>query len=142
MATYGERLLAQAEARAGARTAKRRRVTLLFPTTASILWALSDLVAARVDRLEAADAGFIAFVGGVSAPVIWTVLFVLLPAVGALKRDPLPMGMALAFLAGPVLSPFLFGPGGWKWWQITIVMLTTVFVLGASLQRPKQIVLD
>ena len=107
-----------------------------------MLWALADLVAARHARLLEADAGWFRMGIDLAAPVFWTVLFVTLPVIGALKRDPLPMGMALAFAAGPVMSPILFGPGGWKWWQITIVMLATVFVLGATVARPRSIRLD
>jgi hypothetical protein len=142
VATYGEKLLAQAEARTSVRTARRRRVTLLFPTVAAILWSCSDLVAARHGRLVTDGAGFFRLSIGVVVPAIWMMTFVLLPAVAALKRDPLPAGAALAFIAGPVLTPMLFGAGGWKWWQITVVGLMTVLVLGAAMGRARTIVLD
>lgn len=140
--TYGERMLADAEARARGRTAGRRRLVLLTPTVVAILWALADLVAARAARFDAGGAGLFQIAIGLIAPVVWTVLFVLAPAVASLKRDPLPAGAALAFLAGPCVSPLLFGPGGWRWWQIAAVSAMTVLVIGGAVARARTITLD
>jgi MFS family permease len=55
--------------------------------------------------------------------------------IGALKRDPMPSGAALSFVAGPILSPILFGHGGWNWWQSLVVLIVTGLVLLSSLSR-------
>jgi hypothetical protein len=67
----------------------------------------------------------------------WTIAFVVLPMVGALKRDPLPAGAALAFISGPILSPILFGHGGWNWWQSLVVILVAGLVLLSTLARAR-----
>ena len=137
--TYGEEMLAQAEAEAVARarthSARKRRVRLLLPFLGATLWAMLDLVAARNGRLSAGGAGGIRLLFDHVLVIGWTVLFVITPMIGALKRDPLPSGAGLSFVAGPILSPILFGHGGWNWWQSLVVLLVTGLVLFSSLSR-------
>lgn len=119
--TYGERQLAKAEFR----LARRRRAVLLLPGAAVIFWALADLVAARHGRVWALTQGD----GALSAllrhtadhlqPVAWTLALVLVPLLVALKPKPKRTGAIIALFAGPVLTPLLFGAGGWRLWQIT-----------------------
>ncbi len=130
--TYGEQMLQQAEIRVARKTARKRRTMLLAPSMAATLWALGDLVAARNARLDALDAGLFRHIVDNAEPILWTVLFVVAPLVAALKIDPLPSGAALALVAGPILSPFLFGAGGWNWWQKTVVVLVCALVLVAQ----------
>jgi hypothetical protein len=88
-----------------------------------------DLMAARNGRLSAGGAGGFRLLFDHIVVIGWTVLFVMAPMVGALKEDPLPSGAALSFATGPVLTPILFGHGGWKWWQGLVVLIITVLVL-------------
>lgn len=136
--TYGEAVLARAETAHRAAAARRRRLALMAPGSAAVLWALADLVAARHARLLDIDAGFFRHVVDHGAPIVWTIAFVAAPLIAALKRDPLPAGAALAFLAGPALSPGLFGPGGWKWWQIAAVTWVAVAVFSAAILRARR----
>jgi hypothetical protein len=133
--TYGEQLLRQAEVKAARRTARKRRTMLLAPSLAATLWALADLLAARNARLAAVDAGGFRHVIDNAEPILWTVLFVILPLFAALKIDPLPIGAALALVAGPILSPWLFGAGGWNWWQKIVVVLVCALTLLATSAR-------
>ncbi len=137
--TYGEEMLAQAEAQAVARarqhSARKRRVRLLLPFLGASLWAMFDLMAARNGRLSAGGAGSIRLLFDHVLVMAWTILFVIAPMIGALKRDPMPSGAALSFVAGPVLSPILFGHGGWKWWQSLVVLIVTALVLLSSVAR-------
>lgn len=135
--TYGEQMLARAEAEHGARAARKRRRGLMYPTAIAILWSMADLIGARHARLAELDAGFFVYVVDHSMPIIWTVAFVLLPMVAALKADPLPAGAPLAFIAGPILTPFLFGPGGFRWWQLLIVTGATALVTSATIARAR-----
>lgn len=130
-------MLAQAERQAHRRLAKRRVLTLFVPGAVTSLWAMLDLLGARADRMEAAGAGFFAVAFGSLLVIAWTVLFVVLPLYGAVKADPLPSGAALAFAAGPVLSPMLFGAGGWKVWQIVVLFAICGSVLGAIVERAR-----
>lgn len=134
-ATYGEQVLRQAERRARAVSARRRGLTLLMPGAVAALWALADLVAARHARLVSLDVSVLRHVVDHAEPILWTVLFSFLPLLASVKPEPLPSGAALALAAGPVLSPTLFGSGGWKPWQIAVVAAIAVLVLGAALQR-------
>jgi len=127
--TYGEEMLAEAEARVRKQSVKRRRARLLVPFLVAALWAMFDLMSARNARLVGGGAGGIRLLFDHILVMAWSVAFVILPMVGALKRDPLPAGAALAFVSGPVLTPILFGHGGWKWWQSLVVTLVAVLVL-------------
>ena len=137
--TYGEEMLAQAEAQALARarnqSMRKRRVRLLLPFLGATLWAMFDLMAARNGRLSAGGAGGIRLLFDHVLVMGWTVLFVIAPMIGAIKRDPLPSGAALSFVAGPILTPLLFGRGGWNWWQSLVVLLAAGLVLLSSLAR-------
>ena len=137
--TYGEEMLAQAESEAltrmHMRSARRRRVRLLLPFLGATLWAMLDLVAARNGRLSAGGAGGIRLLFDHILVMGWTVLFVIAPMIGALKRDPMPSGAALSFVAGPIISPLLFGHGGWNWWQSLVVLLVAGLVLLSGLAR-------
>jgi hypothetical protein len=137
--TYGEEMLAQAEAeafeRARARSARKRRARLLLPFLGATLWAMFDLMAARNGRLSAGGAGGIRLLFDHVLVMGWSLLFVMAPMIGALKRDPLPSGAALSFVAGPILSPLLFGHGGWNWWQSLVVLLVAALVLLSNLTR-------
>jgi len=133
--TYGEQLLAQAEERVRVRTHRRRSVMLMIPAAATILWALADLLVTRHTRLSTAGAGFVRYAIDHVQVLAWSLPLVLLPAVWALKRDPVPGGIVLSALAGPVVSPTLFGPGGWTKWQIAVLVLVTWLVLAAAFAR-------
>ena len=135
--TYGEEMLAQAEDRARKQSAKRRRARLLGPFLIAALWAMFDLMSARNARLVAGGAGGIRLLFDHILVAVWSVTFVILPMVGALKRDPLPAGAALSFVSGPILSPILFGHGGWKWWQSLVVVLVAGLVLVSTLSRAR-----
>ncbi|MGZ4141775.1 MAG: hypothetical protein ACXVQY_04625 [Actinomycetota bacterium] len=127
--TYGEQMLARAEARARNRSVRRRRVRLLVPFLVATIWAMLDLVAARNARLSGGGAGGLRLLVDYVIVIGWTIAFVIGPMVGALKRDPLPSGAALAVLSGPILSPILFGSGGWTWWQSLVVIAIACVVL-------------
>ncbi len=127
--TYGEEMLAQAEGRARKQSAKSRRARLLVPFLLAALWAMFDLMSARNARLVGGGAGGIRLLFDHILVMAWSVMFVIVPMIGALKRDPLPAGAALSFISGPVLSPILFGHGGWKWWQNLVVTLVAGLVL-------------
>jgi hypothetical protein len=135
--TYGEQLLAQAEGRARKRSARRRRVRLLVPFLITALWAMADLVAARNARLAAGGAGGFRLLVDHVIVIGWSVAFVVLPMMAALKRDPLPSGAALSFIAGPILSPILFGNGGWNWWQTLVVTVVAGLVLLSTRSRAR-----
>ena len=137
--TYGEEMLAQAEEQAVSRarkhSARKRRVRLLLPFLGATVWAMFDLIAARNGRLSSGGAGGIRLLFDHVLVMGWTVLFVIAPMIGALKREPLPAGAALSFVAGPILSPILFGHGGWNWWQSLVVLIVAGLVLLSSLSR-------
>jgi len=137
--TYGEEMLAQAEEQAVSRarkhSARKRRVRLLLPFLGATLWAMFDLIAARNGRLSSGGAGGIRLLFDHVLVMGWTVLLVIAPMIGALKREPLPSGAALSFVAGPILSPILFGHGGWNWWQSLVVLIVAGLVLLSSLSR-------
>jgi hypothetical protein len=135
--TYGERMLLEAERKARARSAKRRRLTLLAPTALVTFWSLADLVAARSARLSSLDAAFLHRIFDHTEVVAWTFAFVMLPLMMAVKPDPLPSGALLAFFAGPVLTPLLFGPGGWKLWQGTALTVIAALILAAHYERER-----
>ena len=135
--TYGEEMLAEAEARAQKQSAKRRRARLLGPFLFAALWAMVDLMSARNGRLAAGGAGGIRRLFDHVLVMAWSGTFVIAPMIGALKRDPLPAGAALAFISGPVLSPILFGHGGWKWWQSLVVTLVAGLVLLSTRSRAR-----
>ena len=135
--TYGEELLARLEAEHRATGARRRRRTLLYPGAIVAMWSLLNLVAARNARLDELDAGFFTYVVDHTAPIVWTVAFVLLPLVAAVKLDPLPAGAPLAFVAGPILTPILFGSGGWRWWQVLAFLAITALVVVGTIARAR-----
>jgi hypothetical protein len=132
-------MLADAEARLARRAARaaarKRRVRLLIPCMAVILWALADLIAARHARLGAQDVGVLAHVFNHFLPVTWTLLFVFAPMGAALKIDPLPAGALLAIAAGPFMTPRLFGAGGWHPWQTFVIVAVTFLVFAARRAR-------
>jgi len=132
--TYGEQMLARAETRRRGR-AVRKRLVLLIPGVSAVLWSTADLIAARHARLDAAGAGVIRMFIDHIQPLVWSVAFVLLPLIAALGRQALVAGAGLALLAGPVMTPALFGAGGWKPWQIAAVGGITVLVVGAAFER-------
>lgn len=133
--TYGEEVLAQAEAALRAEGARRRTVLLLTPTLIAISWALSDLIAARHARLVEAGIGPVGMFVDHIVPIAWTIGLVLLPMVWAIRSSQLPAGAFLALLAGPMMSTALFGPGGWKWWQLLIVTGASALVITAGVAR-------
>ncbi len=137
--TYGEQMLANAERKTRARAARRRRLTLLVPATAVSLWALADLVAARSARLSAMHAGLGHHLVDHVEVIVWTIAFVVIPIAMSLKPDPIPSGALLAFFAGPILTPVLFGPGGWKLWQGAILTLIAALILAAHYERQKRL---
>ncbi|HEX9774692.1 MAG TPA: hypothetical protein VGB83_03820 [Actinomycetota bacterium] len=137
MATYGEHMLAQAERRGRARSARRRRVRLLWPSLAMIFWSLADLLAARHERTLGAGVGPAGQLVDHVQPIAWTVLLVAVPLVASLKPQPVKAGALLALLAGPVFGTAIFGTGGWRWWQATIVGAACLLILAASNPSPQ-----
>jgi hypothetical protein len=135
--TYGEEMLVQAEARARKVSVRRRRSRLLIPFLIAALWAMADLMSARNASLTAGGAGGVRLLFDHILVMGWTAAFVILPMAGALKRDPLPAGAALALISGPILSPILFGHGGWKWWQSLVVVLVAGLVLLSTRSRAR-----
>lgn len=135
VATYGEKLLEQAERQKRAGKARKRLVRVLVPASVVIVWAMLDLLSARNARLDDIDAGFVRTVLDHGQVIAWTILFVLVPFGAALKPDPMIAGAALAWFAGPIVTPLLFGPGGWKLWQILLMTLFTALVLSAHRER-------
>lgn len=131
-------MLAQAESRLRFKAARRRRLVLLGPTTFAIFWALADLVAARHARLTELHAGFLRHAVDHGEVIGWTLLFVLAPIALAIKPEPLTSGAALSLAAGPILSPILFGSGGWKWWQVLLVALVDLLILAAARTRARR----
>ncbi len=111
----------RAATRAAFRAERRRRALTLLPGTAVVFWALADLVAGRFHRLSALDAGFIRHVTDHIQPVAWTLAFVLIPYLVAVKPKPKRTGAVVALFTGPVLTPLLFGAGGWRLWQIAVL---------------------
>lgn len=128
-ATYGEQLLAQAEGKRRVKAARRRLVRVFAPSAVVIIWAMLDLLSGRGARLDEIEAGAIRTFFDHIQVIGWTTLFVLLPLAGALKPEPLPSGAALAWFAGPVLSPVLFGAGGWTKWQMAFMTLIVAMIL-------------
>ena len=137
--TYGEEMLAEAEERAYRQSAKRRRARLLAPFLFAALWAMFDLMSARNTRLVGGGAGGIRLLFDHVLVIFWWAAFVIIPMIGALKRDPLPAGAALSFVSGPILSPILFGHGGWKWWQNLVVALVAGLVLLSTRSRARAV---
>lgn len=131
--TYANQLLRRAEFRA----ARRRRLTLLAPAVAVAFWALADLVAARHGRLSANDAGAIRHVIDHLQPIAWMVILVVGPVAVALKPGRSRAPAMVAALAGPVLTPLVFGPGGWHAWQIA-AFLVIALAAGAAPAETKR----
>jgi hypothetical protein len=131
-ATYGEQLLAHAEARANLRAARRRIGRLFVPFLIVVIWATLDLLSARSVRLAGAGAFHRLFDHVVV--VGWTAAFVIAPMAAALKRDPMPSGAALSFIAGPIVSPLLFG-SGWAFWQSAVVAIVASLTLLSARAR-------
>lgn len=136
--TYGERMLAGVEGKRRRVMAKRRALTLLVPSLIASGWSTSALIATRNERLATEGAGLLRLIADPALPVLWTALFVLLPLWWALKPEPLPAGAGLAFMAGPVMTPILFGAGGWHPWQIAMLAAVTWLVLGAAAARARR----
>ncbi|MCA1832705.1 MAG: hypothetical protein ABR548_05255 [Actinomycetota bacterium] len=129
--TLGERKLAKAEFRA----MRRRRALALLPGVAVIFWSLADLVAARGARLSALNLGFIRHVLDGVQPIAWTLLLVVVPYLLAVKPRPKRSGAVLALFTGPVLTPILFGSGGWRLWQIGVLAALVLWIEGQDQPR-------
>jgi hypothetical protein len=128
--SYGEELLARADARARRRAFRRRRRTLLLPAGIATVWALADTFAAQGARLDGGRQ-MIEHVGALA----WMVVLVLIPLAVAIRPRGVPNGAALAVVAGPILSPLLFD-GGWSLWQSAIVFAVAgAVLLGARARR-------
>lgn len=128
--TYGEQMLAQAERRARASTTRRRLLTLFLPGALTSLWAVADLLDVRLE-----GSGGFALIFGAALPIIWTALFVIFPLYASLGIDPMPSGAVVAIVAGPILTPMLFGPGGWRWWHVAIMVMINGLTVAAELSR-------
>jgi hypothetical protein len=123
--TYGDRLLQRAEFRA----ARHRRIAVLLPLAGVASWALADLVAARHGRLIAQGAGALRHAADHLIPIAWTVFLVVGAAAIGLKPKRSSAPLLVSILAGPVLSPALFGPGGWHPWQMVLFLPLALFAL-------------
>jgi len=108
---------------------------MLLPGVAVILWSLADLVAARHARLHG---GFFSAIVDHIQPIIWTLLAVLVPLLVALKPKPKRWGAVMAMFTGPVLTPILFGAGGWRLWQIGSIALLVLWIEGADQVRARR----
>lgn len=136
--TYGERRLRKAEFRA----ARRRRAATLLPGVAVIFWSLADLVAARHHRVIELNAGFLDHLTDHIQPIGWTVLIVLLPFLVAMKPKPKRSGSVLALFTGPVLTPLIFGSGGWRLWQIALLAALVLWIESQDQVRARRLPAD
>lgn len=128
----------QTASKAAFRSARRRRVLALFPGATVILWSLADLVAARHARLTRVGAAWPHHIVDHVQPVAWTVLLVLVPYLLALKPKPNRSGAVLALFTGPVLTPILFGSGGWRLWQIGALAALVLWIEGRDQPRMRR----
>jgi hypothetical protein len=126
--------------KAAFRAARRKRAMTLLPGTAIILWSLADLVAARHARLAAAKAGLIHQAFDHVQPIVWTLLVVLVPYLVSVKPKPKRSGALLAMFTGPVLTPLLFGAGGWRLWQILAFAGLVLWIESGDQKRARRAV--
>lgn len=68
------------------------------------------------------------------ALIAFTIAFVASPLVGA-ARTARAIPSLVAVIAGPIITPRLFGAGGWRWWETLVVIAVTAAISSAALQR-------
>lgn len=132
--THGDRLLAHAEARAARAVRNRRMRAVGIPALLATLASVVSLYRAQHARVVATGASGFRHVGGHATMITFTFTFVVLPLVGAIRsRRAFPA--VVAIVAGPVLTPRLFGAGGWRWWQTLVVVVASALVSASALVR-------
>lgn len=109
--------------RANFRLARRRRMVLLGTATAATVFACGSLISARHATMSGGALSF--FIGDVLL-LAWAALLVVPSFAGAVKPRPVRAGALGALLFGPVLMPLVFGPGGWKAWQVAAMLAASV----------------
>lgn len=134
MQTHGEQMLAEAESRSR-RIQTRRRIVLL---AAPVLLVTTTSTSALIGEQEARAIGTGASGFGRMALHVLTVIYavglVALPAFGAARtRRAIPA--MVAFAAGPIITPMLFGSGGWRWWEIFVVGAVSALIATGAMQR-------
>lgn len=126
------------QVRAEFRSARRRRALALLIGSPIVFWALANLVAARHERLGIIRAGFFRHVADHAQPVAWTLLLVLVPMLLAVKPKPKRSGAVFAMFTGPVISPLLFGAGGWRLWQIGAFSVLVLWIESGPQDRARR----
>lgn len=132
--THGDRLLAHAEARAARAVRNRRMRALGIPVLLATVASGVSLYRAQHARVVATGASGLRHVGDHALMIAFTFAFVVLPLVGAIRsRRVFPV--VVAMVAGPALTPRLFGSGGWRWWQTFVVVAAGALVSASALLR-------
>lgn len=103
--TSGKDLLARAEFR----LQRRRRLLLITPMLLASLWGAVNVIAWRADGLGSAS--FLRRGFDDVLVLSWIAALIFVPFASALKPKPVRAGAIVAFLAGPVLMPPIFGRG-------------------------------
>lgn len=132
--TYGDRLLAEAEARAHSAMVRRRMLALGVPALLATFASTAGLYRAQLEWIDATGASALRRAGTHALMIASTVTFVCIPLLGAIRSRRIVPAM-IALSAGPILTPQLFGPGGWRWWQTLVVVAVCVLVSAAALRR-------
>ena len=131
MLTRGEELLLAAEMRARRAIVRRRMTVLGAPVLLAVSASTAGLIGAQHAR--AVSGGGPPHLLAHAAAIAFTLALVALPALGAVRaRRMLPAVVAIA--CGPVLTPMLFGPGGWRWWQTALVGVACALVSSAAMR--------
>lgn len=112
--------------RANFRLARRRRMTLLGVVSLTTAFACAGLISARHATMTGSGAAF--FIGDLLV-LIWAGLLVIPSFAGAVKPRPVRAGALGALLFGPLLMPVVFGPGGWKSWQVAALLAASAAAL-------------
>ncbi len=119
------------------RAERRRRALVLAGSLSVTFWALADLVAARHRSLSDVGASFLEHLGDYVQPVAWTLALVVTPLLVSVKPRPRRAGAILALLTGPVLTPLVFGAGGWHLWQIGLLGAIALWIESEDQRRAR-----
>jgi hypothetical protein len=132
--THGEQLLAAAEARARSARTRRRLLVLAGPALLATLTSSIALTGAQHARLSTVGPHGFRHLAIHVATIAYTLGFVALPLFGA-ARTSRAVPAVLALLAGPLITPAVFGVGGWRWWETFVVAAVAAVLSSAALQR-------